>query len=113
MGHDLDMVSFVRDYVELRINYSIVRLLTEPNGSIEGHHWTLTPDSGGDILRRYIGRKVLATEFDATTHLRLTFEGEATIEAPLGDEHRTGPEALHFMPADERGRVHSASMHIW
>jgi len=24
----LDMVSYVRDYVELRINYSIVRLLT-------------------------------------------------------------------------------------
>lgn len=113
VGHVLDMVSFVRDYVELRINYSVVRLLTDPNGSIEGDHWTLTPDGGGDILRRYIGLNVLATEFDETTHLRLVFEGGATIEVPLGDEHRTGPEALHFMPADERGRGHSASMYIW
>lgn len=113
VGSELDRVSFVRDYVELRVNYSIIRCLTDPSGSIDGDVWTLTENSGADRLRRYIGREVLATDFDEARHLRLVFEGGAVIEASLRDEHRTGPEALHFMPADAQGRVHSATMFIW
>ena len=51
VGHELDMVSFVRDYVELRIDYSIVRLLTDPSGSIDGDPWSLTDTTGADSLR--------------------------------------------------------------
>lgn len=113
VGHELDMVSFVRDYVELRIDYSIVRLLTAPSGLIDGHTWSLTDAAGADSLRGYVGRVVVATDFDRHSHLRLAFNGEATIYASLRDEDRTGPEALHFMPADTKGQVHSAAMHIW
>ncbi len=113
VGHELDMVSFVRDYVELRIDYSIVRLLTDPSGSIDGDTWSLTDTTGADSLRGYIGRVVVATDFDQARHLRLAFDGDAMIHASLLDEDRTGPEALHFMPADAKGQVHSVNMHIW
>ena len=36
VGGELDTVSFGRDYVELRIDYSIVRALTDPSGTIDG-----------------------------------------------------------------------------
>lgn len=113
VGHELDTVSFVRDYVELRVDYSIVRLLTDPSGSIDGDTWGLTETSGADRLRSYIGRVVVATEFDQASHLRLVFDDGAMIHASLRDQDRTGPEALHFMPADAKGQVHSATMHIW
>ena len=113
VGHELDTVSFVRDYVELRIDYSIVRLLTQPTGSIDGETWSLTDTFGADSLRGYIGRVVVATDFAPASHLRLVFDGEAMIYASLRAEDRTRPEALHFMPADTKGQVHSATMHVW
>ena len=113
VGQELDTVSFVSDYVELRIGYSIVRLLTDPSGSIGGEAWQLTQHAGADILRQYIGRTVEAVEFDESEHLRLIFNAGATIQAPLRDEDRSGPEALHFMPADAKGEVRTANMWIW
>jgi hypothetical protein len=113
VGHELDTVSFVCDYVELRIDYSIVRLLTDPSGSIEGDDWQLTETSGADMLRRYIGRSVVEVDFVEDHHLLLHFEGGPSIRALLRDEDRRGPEALHFMPADERGQVHTSHMWIW
>jgi hypothetical protein len=113
VDHELDTVSFVRDYVELRIDYSIVRLLTDPSGSIDDDTWSLSETSGADALRCYIGRKVLAAEFDPRDHLRLVFDGGAIISASLRDEDRTGPEALHFLQADAKGQVHAATTWIW
>lgn len=113
VGQELDTVSFVRDYVELRIDYSIVRLLTDPSGSIDGDVWQLTQTGGAGALRRYIGRSVVATEFDEHEHLQLFFNEGASIKASLRDADRSGPEALHFMPADAKGQVHTATMRIW
>ena len=113
VGGELDTVSFVSDYVELRIDYSIVRLLTDPSGSIDGDDWRLTGTAGADTLRRYIGRSVVEADFVEDHHLILHFAGGPTLCAPLRDEDRRGPEALHFMPADERGEVHTSNMWIW
>lgn len=33
VGREVDAVSFVRNYVELRIDYSILRALTNPTGT--------------------------------------------------------------------------------
>jgi hypothetical protein len=113
VGHEVDTVSFVRDYVELRVDYSIVRFLTDPSGSIGGDAWQLTDSGGADTLRRYIGCTVVATEFNEDEHLRLLFNNDAFIHASLREEDRSGPEALHFMPADADGRVHSGDMWVW
>ena len=113
VGGELDTVSFVRDYVELRIDYSIVRFLTDPSGVIDGRSWQLTDIDGADSLRRYVGRTVVETEFDEHNLLRLFFDDDAEISASLRDDDRHGPEALHLMPADPTGRVHSSNMFIW
>ena len=112
VGAELDTVSFVRDHVELRIGYSIVRFLTDPSGTSDGQSWQLTGTDGADSLRRYVGRTVVAVEFDEHVYFRLFFD-DAEISASLRDEDRQGPEALHFMPADPTGRVHSSDMFIW
>ena len=113
VGHELDTVSFVRDYVELRIDYSVFRLLTAPTGVINDDSWCLTDAGGADALRGYIGRSIVATSFDEHEHLLLVFDDNAIIRASLLDEDRSGPEALHFMPADGKGTVHTATMYIW
>jgi hypothetical protein len=113
VGGEPDTVSFIRDYVELRIGYSIVRLLTDPSGEIDRVAWRLTDADGADSLRRFIGRTVVAVGFDEHDHLRLSFSGDAYIAGSLRDEDRSGPEALHLLPADAQGRVHSATMSAW
>lgn len=113
IGRELNTVSFVRDYVELRIDYSIVRLLTDPSGLIDGNAWHLAEANGAGTLRRYIGRTVTAIEFDEHAHIRLLFDEDAMIVASLRVEDRSGPEALHFLPADVVGQVHTATMWIW
>jgi hypothetical protein len=113
VGGELDAVSFVRDYVELRIDSAIVRLLTRPSGRIAGVAWQLTDASGADALRRLIGRTVVSVDFDEDDHLRLSFDEGTYIDASLRDEDRSGPEALHLMPADANGHVHAASMSVW
>lgn len=113
VGRELDAVSFVRDYVELHIDYSVVRLLTEPEGFLDGESWRLTDFGGADTLRRYIGRTIVATEFDEHERVRLEFEDGSNIQASLRDDDRVGPEALHLMPADASGQVHAQRMWIW
>ena len=112
VGCELDCVSFVRDYVELRIDYSIIRLLIDPRGSVDGEEWNLADGRGADGLRKYIGRTVVAADFVDGERLVLHFDG-AIIHASLRDADRVGPEALHFMPADARGQVHAEKMWIW
>lgn len=113
VGGELHSVSFVRDYVELRVDYSIVRLLADPFGRIDGEDWRLSSGSAADVLRRYIGRTVMATEFDEYDHLRLHFDDGSFIDASLRDDARVGPEALHFLPADAGGTVHVEDMWVW
>jgi hypothetical protein len=103
LGHELDTVSFVRDDVELRIDYSIVRLLTLPFGSIDGDDWRLTDTQGADALRRYIGLTVVSTDFVEDDRLRLEFDGGGSIAASLREADRVGAEALHFVPALPNG----------
>lgn len=113
VGGELDTVSFVRDFVELRIDYSIVRLLTSPSGLLAGMAWQLTDATGADSLRRFIGLVVVSADFDEDDHIRLSFGEDAYIEASLRSEDRSGPEALHLMPADDKGQVSTTNMWIW
>ncbi|MEO8695540.1 MAG: hypothetical protein ABI658_18605 [Acidimicrobiales bacterium] len=114
VGHDLDMVSFVRDYVELRIDYCIVRALTDPSGRIGDAGWRLPEHGAADILRRYIGLTVIATEVVEDDHLSLHFEGDAHIDVSLRPNDRVGPEAAHFVPSfPGTDRLDLAAMWVW
>src|SRR5918998_4538252 len=106
MGQELDTVSFVRDYVELRIDYSILRALTEPSGILDSRPWRLGDESGADILRRYIGLTVVAAEVIGDDRISLVFDTGDTIEVSLRHEDRAGPEAAHFVPAGPGGILH-------
>ena len=113
VGTELDTVSFVRDYVELRIDYSIVRALTYPSGTIDGRAWRLGDEGVADVMRRYIGRKVADVEVVEDQRILLTFDGDALLEISLRLEDRRGAEAAHFVPARPDGTLDVAAMWVW
>jgi hypothetical protein len=113
VGQDLDTVAFVRDYIELRIDYSTLRALGPVAGSIDGVGWQLGDDGATDLLRRYIGRTVTAAEIVEDEHIRLAFGGEDRIDVSLRPADRVGPEAANFMPARVDGRPDTGAMWIW
>lgn len=106
-------MSFVRDYVELRIDYSIVRALTETHGVIDGLVWRLGDPGAADTLRKYIGRTVLGVDVADGEVLSLTLSGDATFVISLRPDDRVGAEAAHFVPARADGQLDVASMCIW
>ncbi|CAN5757657.1 hypothetical protein BH24ACT5_BH24ACT5_11140 [soil metagenome] len=113
LGGELDVVSFVRSYVELRIDYSLVRLLVPPSGVIDGQSWQLTDDTGADMLRRSINRTVFAVDFVDHEHLNLRIDGDATLGVSLRWTDGRGIEALELMLADERGVPDITQWRIW
>jgi hypothetical protein len=113
IGQELDTVSFVRDYVELRIDYSIVRALTDPRGTIDGIPWQFNDERAADMMRRYIGRTVAAVEVRQDQRILLTFDRDAWLEISLRPQDRSGPEAAHFIPARVDGTPDMAAMWVW
>ena len=107
------MVSFVRDYVELRIDYSVLRAITDPTGSIDGIEWRLSDDCAADLLRRYIGLTVSVAEVVEHDHLTLVFDSGDRISVSLRPNDRCGPEAAHFVPATPDGGLDTAAMWVW
>lgn len=112
VGQEVDTVSFVRDYVELRIDYSILRALTEPSGILAGKAWRLSDECGADILRRYIGLTVVAAEVTEDELIRLVFETGDRLDVSLRHEDRAGAEAAHFVPAGPGGELEVGAMSI-
>lgn len=113
VGHELEMVSFVRDYVELRVGYSILRALTGPTGCIDGINWRLADEGSADRLRRSIGLTVSAVHVVDDDHITRAFDSGDSIDVSLRPDNRVGPEAAHFVPATLDGRPDTAAMWIW
>lgn len=109
VGGELDTVSFVRDYVELRIGYAIVRAITSPNGIVDGVAWHFDDEGAADVMRRYIGRTVTAVELIEDHHIRLMFGSDAWFRISLRDDDRVGPEAAHF----QSEQFNSPDLWIW
>lgn len=106
-------MGFVHDYVELRIDYSIVRALTEPSGTIDGTTWQLNDEGAADVMRRYIGRTVVEVEVQQDQRILLTFDRDAWLEISLRTQDMSGPEAAHFIPARVDGTPDTAAMWVW
>ena len=113
VGQEIDTVSFVRDYVELRIDYSILRALTPPTGVIDGIEWKFGDPGSVDTMLRYIGRRVAAVEIIETKQLVLRLDHDDAFQVSLRAEDRVGAEAAHFVPARPDGSLDPAAMWIW
>ena len=107
---DLDTASFVRDYVEFRIDYSVLRCMTGPIVRIGGNEWRFPDPGSRDALCGLIGGIVKEVEVtDAAIELRMDLE--RTLILPLDAKSRAlpdgqvSPEAVHLVPADERGSL--------
>lgn len=105
-------MSFVRDYVEFRIDYSILRALTPPTGTIDGTRWSFPTDPAPSLLRSYIGRPIRGIAL-TPDRILISFTDEAEIEISLRPDDRQGPEAAHFVPASADGTPDASRMWIW
>ena len=83
VGQELDTVSFVRDYIELRIGYSILRALGPAAGSSTALGGALDDERGADLLRRYIGRAVTTAEIIENERILLVFGSDDRIDLSL------------------------------
>lgn len=117
-GGELDTVAFVRDYVELRIDYNVLRCMTGPIVISDGREVRFPSEGSRDALCGLIGGVVEKVEITADAiELRMA-SGESLI-CPLDRRSRTLaegavlPEALHFVPADLRGQPDGSRMVIW
>ena len=115
---DLDTVSFVRAYVEFRIDYNVLRCMTGPIVRAGGNEWRFPHPGSRDALCGLIDGVVKEVQVtDAAIELRMDLE--RTIILPLDMKSRTlpdgrvSPEAVHLIPADERGGLDVARMVIW
>jgi hypothetical protein len=113
VGQDINTVSFVMDYVELRIYYSTVRALTPPSGTVDGIPWRFDEPGAADIMRRYIGKGVIAVELIEDERLTLVLDGGGTFDISLRPEDRVCPEAAHFVPGGTTGLPDVTHMSIW
>jgi hypothetical protein len=119
VGGHLDTVSFVMDYVEFRINYNVLRAVSDPAVQL--------PDGSLHRFPRPGSRDALCTLIDSTVaraaevgsrgtgHHRIELETDRghMLTIPLDFESRVGPEAAHLVPADERGQLVVEDMWVW
>ena len=117
VGKKISMVSFLGDgtfrCVEFCVDYSVVRPLTDPTGSIDGVDWRFGDTGVADLLLGYLGLTVADAEVVEDDHLSLVFETGDRIDVSLKPDDRVGPEAAHFVPAGTDGRLDVAKMCVW
>ena len=105
-GEELNIVSFVMDYVELHFNGPLIRALTNPIIETEKGKYHFPESGSRDALCAFIGKKVLSIILEEGVSLSLVFSANEKILIPLDDESYIGPEAMHWCPMDE-------PMQIW
>lgn len=118
MRGDLNTVSFVRDYVEVRIDYNIVRCMTGPIVRTASGDFRFPQPGSRDALCGLIDAVVNRVEVSDDA-IELHMDSGDVLVLPLDEKSRTLPdgrvlpEAVHFVPADARGRLDTAKMAIW
>lgn len=100
-GEELNIVSFVMDYVELHFNGPLIRALTNPKIETERGKYQFPEFGSRDALCSFIGKKVQSITFDDGVSLSLVFSPNEKILIPLDDESFIGPEAMHWCPLDK------------
>ena len=119
VGGDLDTVSFVRDYVEFRVDYNVLRALTAPQILLPNGQSHRFPNAGSrDALCTLIDASVVeaserGSEDADDQRIEVRTDAGHLLTIPLNASSRVGPEAAHLVPADESGRLETADMWIW
>lgn len=117
-GGHLDTVSFVMDYVEFRINYSVLRTLVPPIVQCADGRRVRFGDPGSrDALCRLIDTTVesaaeVGDEATGNRRIEVRVDDGSVLTISLTDD-AGGPERAHLVPADERGELRVANMFIW
>jgi hypothetical protein len=113
VGRDLDTVSFVMDYVEFRIGYSILRARVDPRVELHDGTTAQFPETGSrDALCRLIDSEVLSAREGAEGTLVEVRTSRGDLLVIDGSSYPQ-PEFAHLVPADERGALVVSHMYIW
>jgi hypothetical protein len=113
VGGHVDTVSFVMDYVEFRIGYSILRAHAHPRVELRDGTTAQFPEAGWrDALCRLIDSEVVsAREADGSTRIEVrTNRGDLLI---IDGSSYPYPEFAQLVPANEWGQLVAAQMYIW
>jgi len=97
IGEDLNAVCFVMDYVEFHFNGPVLRALSNPMVSTSSGVWTFPESGPRDQLTTLIGLTVVQVSVRDEEAISLDFSNGSKLSVPLDYEHRTGPEAAHFV----------------
>jgi hypothetical protein len=111
-GGHLDTVSFVMDYVEFRVGYSVLRALAGPRVRLHDGTTAKFPEHGSrDALCRLIDSTVISAKEAAPTRLEIRTDQDDLLIIDGSDY--PAPEFAHLVPADERGELQGSQMYIW
>lgn len=102
IGQPLSAVAFVHDYVELHFDDKIVRAFTPPRLCIDVVVVTFPQDGSRDALCQLIGRNVVNVLVREGEEIELRFDGTSSVQIPLGEKFKSGPEAAHFVPGENQ-----------
>lgn len=113
VGGHLDTVSFVMDYVEFRIGYSVLRAHAPPSVQLHDGTSARFPEPGSrDALCRLIDSEVVAAR-EVASRTRLEIRANRGDLLVVDGRDYESPEFAHLVPADERGTLDVGSMYIW
>ena len=118
VGEDVSAIAFVRDYVELHFDGPILRAFANPLVRADGYESTFPSFGSRDALCSVIGRKVASVVVTEDSpmgddRIEVTLDHGVSVVIPLGQEHRAGPEAAHYIPSRPDGSLMIERMHIW
>lgn len=109
----MSIVAFVMDYVEFHFNGPVLRALTDPIVEHGGVRVKFPSPGSRDALCALIGTEVESVTLQEGDRIELRTNRGHTLAIPLDSSSRVGPEAAHFVPADESGRLLVSAMQIW
>lgn len=112
VGEELNAVSFVMDYVEFHFNGPVLRALTNPVITVRGERFRSPEPGSRDALCLLIGERIRSVRVVEDAQVELSTR-HATLSIPLDSASRIGPEAAHFVPAQEDGTLRVEDMLVW
>jgi hypothetical protein len=111
-GGHLDTVSFVMDYVEFRIGYSILRAHAGPHVQLHDGTTAQFPQLGSrDALCHLIDSEVVSAREAGAKRIEVRTDKDDLLV--IDGSVYPHPEFAQLVPADERGELVVAQIYIW
>jgi hypothetical protein len=100
-GEELNIVSFVMDYVEFHFNGPVLRALTNPRIETAKGKFIFPREGSRDALCSLIGKTVKSIDVNDGVSAELVFETGEKLSIPLDLESQIRPEAMHWCPIND------------